>query len=221
MGQLRGAVKEAPCRPTQTDERTDERTDGRTDPVQVARIFLVSEMVEVTEEQPDGYGWTSKEWFWLILDSSCLSMIIVAATGGDCSGIPSLKPMVFAFGTVTLLLAVAKFVFKLRRSDVQQRVPRIAHAVKMCGLVQLGLGIWGIAITIPKALGGSDLNCTTPVFMVGFIPSVIIAGVLVGLVCMLFAWAVRRPNQDGRMKEEWRGLPIHGDDGGVNLLAAD
>ena len=178
-------------------------------------------MVEVTEEQPDGYGWMGKEWFWLILDSACLSMIIVAATGGDCSGIPSLKPMVFAFGTVTLLLAVAKFVFKLRRSDVQQRVPRIAHAVKTCGLVQLGLGIWGIAITIPKALGGRDLNCTTPVFMVGFIPSVIIAGVLVGLVCMLFAWAVRRPNQDGRMKEEWRGLPIHRDEGVVNLLAAD
>ena len=87
MGQLRGAVKEAPCRPTQTDERTNERTNGRT-PFRLLASFLFRKMVEVTEEQPDEYGWTSKEWFWLILDSSCLSMIIVAATGGDCSGIP-------------------------------------------------------------------------------------------------------------------------------------
>ena len=84
MGQLRGAApwgSEGSSVQANTDRRTNERTDGRTDPVQVA--FLFRKMVEVTEEQPDEYGWTGKEWFWLSLDSACLSMIIVAATGGD------------------------------------------------------------------------------------------------------------------------------------------
>merc|ERR1719296_143351 len=118
-------------------------------------------------------------------------MVVIAFTGGECSAIPSLKAFILCFGVVTLLTAFLKSVFNLGRDGAALDKKIVFLVVQMLGLSQLLLGVWGMATTFPNAkyLGGAE-GCPFNVYLSGFIPSAIIAAVIVGFLAMVAYYGV-------------------------------
>merc|ERR1740121_1750694 len=131
------------------------------------------------------------------MDQGPLAMVIVVATGGDCTWSPSLKTCIFLFGTVTLLQAFLKFCFYLGRDGAAGHFKIANGVVQLLGIVQLFSGLWAAFLTFPNLQylsgpGSGDEVCPFSVYLCAFIPAVIIAAVVVGLICYGAFYAVTR-----------------------------
>jgi len=129
-----------------------------------------------------------KEWGFFMLDLAPIGMVSSALTG-SCPAIGSLPAFVLSFVALNVSVGIVKFVFNLRRCGQAKRYPVAKGVADMLGLLMLGVGIWGIAITYPnlRYLNGPASECEFQPFLGAFIPSTIILIVLV----VLLLWSLK------------------------------
>jgi len=99
---------------------------------------------------------------------------------------------------VGMLVGLVKFQYSLRREGNDRRHPCANCLVQMLGLAQLALGIWGVILVFPNVKYFSNPSpdtCELGPMLSMFIPSVIIALVLVGLIGFgMYSLVVKRKN---------------------------
>eukprot|EP00746_Dinoflagellata_sp_MGD_P025346 gnl/MRDRNA2_/MRDRNA2_159567_c0_seq1.p1 gnl/MRDRNA2_/MRDRNA2_159567_c0~~gnl/MRDRNA2_/MRDRNA2_159567_c0_seq1.p1 ORF type:complete len:540 (-),score=79.48 gnl/MRDRNA2_/MRDRNA2_159567_c0_seq1:165-1688(-) len=136
-------------------------------------------------QEADYGGHTAGEWAKGVLDLiGPICMTFFGLTGGNCSGIPSIKAMIVCFAAVTLFTNLLKCNFNLDRKDAAIERKTTFQAAQMLALFQCILGIWGMVITFPNSNqlfvdSGGELGCTLQVYLNAFIPSAIIFVILV------------------------------------------
>lgn len=146
------------------------------------RTSLIESKAEVVEAPL--WPKEPKEWGLFMLDLAPIGMVF-SALSGSFPAIGSLPAFVLSFVVLNVSVGTVKFVFSLRRCGQAKRYPAAKGVADVLGLLMLGVGIWGIAITYPnlRYLSGPASECKTSSFIAAFIPSTIILVVLV--VCVL------------------------------------
>mmetsp|Transcript_20821 Transcript_20821/g.34334 ORF Transcript_20821/g.34334 Transcript_20821/m.34334 type:complete len:504 (-) Transcript_20821:71-1582(-) len=127
---------------------------------------------------------SGSEWGWLACDMGSIGMIFAAAWS-ECPAIPEYLNFIISFAVVGMLEGLIKFQYSLRREGNDKRYPCAHSFSSILGLIQLALGIWGMALVFPNVAylsNPSPETCETGPIIAMFIPSIIIAVVLVGLV---------------------------------------
>ena len=119
----------------------------------------------------------------LPLDMSVVGMLVVAYSE-ECPAISGTTSFLLAFGFLTLITNVVKFVFSLGRPGQGKRYPVLGGVVAIAGLAQLGLGLWGVSLIYPnlRYFSGPKEECGMGVVVAVFIPATIIMLVICGLV---------------------------------------
>ena len=133
---------------------------------------------------PPLYPKRGSEWGLLMLDVGSIGMIF-AAVWSVCPAIPSYLSFIYSFAIVGMVVGLIKFHYSLRQ-EARLRHHSFANCiVQMLGLTQLALGVWGMSLVFPNLeyLGNpSPDTCELGPMLAMFIPSIIIALVIVGLV---------------------------------------
>lgn len=144
------------------------------------RTSLIESKAEV--EAPPLWPKEPMEWGLFMLDLAPIGMVF-SAFSGECPAIGSLPAFVLSFVVLNVSVGTIKFVFSLRRCGQAKRYPAAKSVADVLGVLMLGVGIWGIAITYPnlRYLNGPAEECKLSSFLGGFIPSTIILVVLVVL----------------------------------------
>ena len=171
------------------DQNTSDETPPRQSTECRVTVFIgkQKEDDESTEQwtpPPPLYPKSGTEWGLLMLDMGSIGMIF-AAVWSVCPAIPSYLSFVYSFAIVGMVVGLIKFHYSLRREDRLKRHSFANCNVQMLGLTQLVLGIWGMALVFPNLeyLGNpSPETCELGPMLAMFIPSIIIALVIVGLV---------------------------------------
>jgi len=142
------------------------------------------ESTEQWTPPPPLYPKTGEEWCWLMLDLGSIGMIF-AAVWSVCPAIPSYLSFIYSFAIVSMIVGLIKFHYSLRREDRLKRHSFANCIIQMLGLAQLALGIWGMALVFPNLeylSNPSSDTCELGPILAMFIPSIIIALVIVGLI---------------------------------------
>ena len=119
-----------------------------------------------------------------MLDMGSIGMIF-AAVWSVCPAISSYLSFIYSFAIVGMVVGLIKFHYSLRREDRLKRHSFANCTIQMLGLAQLALGVWGMALVFPNLeyLGNpSPDTCELGPMLAMFIPSFIIALVIIGLI---------------------------------------
>ena len=122
----------------------------------------------------------------LSLDFSSIGMIF-ASVFSECQGIPKYLHFVYSFCIVNISAGILRFSYSLKREGNDKRHPFAKGITDMLGLTTLGLGIWGIVLSFPNIsylTNPSPETCETGPMLSIFIPALIIALIIVGLIGM-------------------------------------
>lgn len=147
---------------------------------------------ETEEEKASLWPKTGSEYGYLAMDMGVIGMI-VAATQGECPIIKGIRAFVYSFAVVSIITGLIKFALSLRRPGQEAKFPKVKEVLDFLGLAQLALGIWGIAIIFPHLTlfsNPSPETCMLSPLIAGFIPSAIIAIVILVMLGYLCAWMV-------------------------------
>ena len=139
-----------------------------------------------TDEEPEYFGRTSSEWFWMMLESILAVWLIVIAfaTWSDCDVIPSLNANVALAGIFDLLLAAAAFAWRVERlrknGDAEQPDGYIASPAlavhDFLNVTVVAVAIWGAVLTFgnwPMMGMGGEGQCNSALYITAFASSVI------------------------------------------------
>lgn len=140
-------------------------------------------VAEESEEPQPLYPKSGEEWGWLVLDCGVVGMIPPGFA--DCPEISSVQAFVCSFAAISICMGILKFHFGLRREGNDKLYPMGNGLVSALGLAQLGVGIWGIILTVSNLDLFADAGpetCERAPLIVLAIPSAIIALVIVGLL---------------------------------------
>lgn len=113
--------------------------------------------------------------------------LIMVAIYSECPAIPGWYGFVLSFGILSVVAGCFKFLFSLGRTENQEKYARAYIISQLVGVVQLGLGAWGMVLIFPNLKYFGDVSpetCQIGPLLAMLIPSIIFAVLLVVLIGM-------------------------------------